>query len=281
MSNLNLKQSVFRNILTINRRHCNVQCIYNSTASSSTTTTNSKDEYIVEEGDEPLQQTTILIDDQAIAQREEQIERSRNKSRLLVQHRNILNGVKPYDEPQSWIHSTVKYNRTMFGRYGLASGVDPKLCFLNKKELQKNTEYERVAFPVSFNKMVKINQQQKEDKKKQTLERENTIAKKLEKLDQWTSDLNAKIAKREADARVVKERKDRLVEEVRRQFGFKVDVKDERFKELLLQKEKEDKKKQKEARKKANDEKMLARLKEKHNIELKPVAKAPEPTPST
>jgi hypothetical protein len=38
-----------------------------------------------------------------------------------------------------------------------------------------------------------------------------------------------------------------MVEEVRRHFGFKLDTRDERFKEMLEQKEKEYKKKQKKA----------------------------------
>lgn len=50
------------------------------------------------------------------------------------------------------------------------------------------------------------------------------------------------------------------MEDVRRHFGFKIDPRDERFKELLEQKEKEERKKAKEARKKARQELVLARL---------------------
>jgi len=49
---------------------------------------------------------------------------------------------------------------------------------------------------------------------------------------------------------------------VRRHFGFKIDPRDERFKELLEQKEKEERKKAKEAKKKARQERITAKLDE-------------------
>lgn len=79
--------------------------------------------------------------------REQQIESSRNKSRLLPQHRNMLNDRVPYAEPQSWIHTTVKYARMQFGRHGLASGIDARLCFGTAAERATRAEWERVAFP--------------------------------------------------------------------------------------------------------------------------------------
>jgi RNase H-fold protein (predicted Holliday junction resolvase) len=57
-------------------------------------------------------------------------------------------------------------------------------------------------------------------------------------------------------------KKDRLVEEVRRHFGFKIDSRDDRFKELLEQKEKEERKKVKEAKKKVKQQQARARLEE-------------------
>lgn len=55
-------------------------------------------------------------------------------------------------------------------------------------------------------------------------------------------------------------RKERLIEEVRRHFGYTVDPKDDRFKELLEKKEKEQKKAMKEARKKAREDSMVKKI---------------------
>lgn len=81
---------------------------------------------------------------------------------------------------------------------------------------------------------------------------------KLKKMNQWTTELNAKIAKKEAALQAAKLHKERLIEEVRKHFGFKISPHDSRFKEMLEQKEKEEKKKKKEAKKKARLAKFLS-----------------------
>lgn len=92
--------------------------------------------------------------------------------------------------------------------------------------------------------------------------REAEIAEKIAKMDQWTAELNARVAKKKAELEAARLRKEQLVEEVRKHFGFKISPTDERFKTLLAQKEKEDKKRKKEARKKAKMEKLTAMIQE-------------------
>jgi len=70
------------------------------------------------------------------------------------------------------------------------------------------------------------------------------------------AELNARIAKKEAEMEAAKLRKERIVEEIRKHFGFKISPHDERFKTMLEQKEKEERKKKKEAKKKAKEEKL-------------------------
>lgn len=137
------------------------------------------------------------------------------------------------------------------------------MCFPTKKEAYEKAEYERVAFPFSLKQMMDANESERKARKAQIEAREAEVARKLEKLDQWTADLNARIVKKEAEARAAKERKDRLVEEVRRHFGFKVDPRDERFQEMLALKEREDRKKVKEAKRKEKEEKMMEKLQKK------------------
>lgn len=265
MANLQLSKLIFRSILATGNRSC-ISCVHKSTASA---------ELDIDET-EDASNLAVVIQDENSEQRELEIELSRNKSRLLPQHRNVLMETKPYSESQSWIHNTLKYNRTMFGRYGLASGVDPRICFESSTEKTKRSEYEKVAYPHTLQQLMSINEKQRKEKSQKIRDREDSILKKLDKLEQWTAEVNNKVAKKEADAKAAKERKDRLVEEVRRQFGFKVDTRDERFKELLAQKEKEDKKKQKEAKRKLKDEKMLAKLQEKHTEEFGSVVPPPK-----
>lgn len=68
----------------------------------------------------------VLIDNSDEAQaKEAEIEKKRNISRLSFAHQNIVNGRRPYEVPKSLAHLTVKYNRKMYGKYGIASGVNP------------------------------------------------------------------------------------------------------------------------------------------------------------
>ncbi|EFN61745.1 hypothetical protein EAG_12114 [Camponotus floridanus] len=74
-------------------------------------------------------------------------------------------------------------------------------------------------------------------------------------MEEWTKQLKAKIAKKEDELQAARKHKQRLVEELRRHFGFKISPHDERFKEMLQKKEKEEKKK-KEVKKQARMEKL-------------------------
>lgn len=90
--------------------------------------------------------------------------------------------------------------------------------------------------------------------------REQDIAKNLSKLDHWMKEIDNRKAKKEEEARVAKERKDRLIEEVRRHFGFALDPRDDRFKEMLAAKEKEQKKAMKEKKRQEKEAKLIAKL---------------------
>ncbi|EZA51716.1 Growth arrest and DNA damage-inducible proteins-interacting protein [Ooceraea biroi] len=167
-----------------------------------------------------------------------QIARKQNKSRLEPQHRNIVMGVRPYKSSKDWFHTTVKYKKRMLGRYGLEGNAEPAgFAWPTPEEIEDAKEYERVAYP-----------------------RENTIIEKLGKMEQWTTELQDKIARKEAALEAARLRKERLVEEVRRHFGFKISPNDNKFKEMLAQKEKEEKKKNKEAKKQAKLERFQRML---------------------
>lgn len=107
-----------------------------------------------------------------------------------------------------------------------------------------------------------LNETEKKFKRDRIRTREVNIAANIKKLEQWKSDLKSKSTKKEEEARVAKERKDRLIEEVRRHFGYTVNPKEERFKELLEKKEKEQRKAFKEARKQQKESKLISKITE-------------------
>ncbi|KAI4492608.1 hypothetical protein M0804_002399 [Polistes exclamans] len=190
-----------------------------------------------------------------------EIEKKRNKSRLNKAHRNILFGQRPYDEAQEWYHNTVKYKKRMLGRYGMKAVEEPAgFAWPTPEEVNDMKEYERVAYPYSIQEeWARI--EEKNIKNAEAIRaREADVSQKMAKLDKWMNDLNARVAKKEADILEAKKRKDRLIEEVRNELGLLVSVHDEKFKAAMAEKEKLEKKKLKEAKKKVKEEKMLARL---------------------
>ncbi|XP_070507736.1 large ribosomal subunit protein mL64 [Chironomus tepperi] len=219
----------------------------------------------VEEEEEESAKIAFEDDDQIDPElRQMKIDRMRDKSRLRAQHRNFLHDQVPYNQAESWIHNTLKYKRMMYGRYGSESQVDPRLCFYTKTELAEKNEYERVAFPKTIQEMIAYNEEEKRKQAERIRTREENIALNLQKLETWKKDLLAKKEKKEGEARIAKERKDRLIEEVRRHFGYTVHPKDERFKEMLEKKEKEQRKQLKEAKKQQKEAKLLTKIAEQN-----------------
>ncbi|XP_017470939.1 PREDICTED: growth arrest and DNA damage-inducible proteins-interacting protein 1 [Rhagoletis zephyria] len=183
---------------------------------------------------------------------------NRNKSRLLCHNRKVLLNVNPYSEPCSWIHLTEKYQRKLFGRYGLVSASGPYICFNIRGKLNFIDDF-IVEEKYSLQQLLRSSQSNL-GSIETTNNREQQIANKLLKLEQWKVEMRNKIAKKEADALAAKVHKKRLIEEVRRHFGFKVDPREERFKEMLEQREREERKKQKEAKRKSKEEKIVEKL---------------------
>lgn len=207
---------------------------------------------------------TFLENEDVSIEKEHNIEKLRNKSRLSPEHHNILFDKKPFSEPISKHHQTVKYNRRMYGIYGNESGVNPGIMWPTKVDIETRKEYEKVAYPFTIEEMISAAKKEIEMKETQIQRRHDEVVKKLAKLDIWKKELQEKIAKTEAEALAAKEKRDRLIEEVRRHFGYKVDPRDEKFKEMLVLKEKEQRKAEKKIRVEERERKAIAKLMEKH-----------------
>jgi len=59
----------------------------------------------------------------------------------------------------------------------------------------------------------------------------------------------------------LKKREKNLLKKLKKHFGYKIDPKDERFKEMLVKREKEEKKKARDEKKKIREEKLIQYLK--------------------
>lgn len=192
---------------------------------------------------------------------EEELEKICDKSRLLSGHRNLVHDRPPYSESKHRFHDTVKYKRRMYGRYGDASNVDPGLAWPTAEDIEDVKEYERIMYPLTIQEMRQNAIDRFENEQRVIHERQQKIDDNMKKLNGWLNDVRVKAAKKLQDAHEAKEKKARLIEEVKKHFGYKIDPKDDRFKEMLAKREKEEKKKVREEKKKLREEKLLNALK--------------------
>jgi len=205
--------------------------------------------------------TDVLVSeelDEAKAVREADIERKRNKSRLYPDHYAIYHNENPYTTPVYAYHDSLRYKRRTYGKFGQSSGVDPSVLWPTKEELADILEYDELAHPLSVHEMLDKVKTKKADERSRRLLREKDVAAKVAKIDQWKKDFHDKVRRKSEEVAAAKERKDRLVEEIRQYFGYKIDPRDDRFKEMLAKKEKEAKKLSKTEKQKARDLKLLA-----------------------
>ncbi|XP_078041274.1 growth arrest and DNA damage-inducible proteins-interacting protein CRIF [Augochlora pura] len=178
------------------------------------------------------------------------IERKRNKSGLHPEHRNILNGLKPYNKPIDWYHSTVKYKRRILGRYGMeALEVPAGLAWPTFEEVEDAKEYERVAYPLTLQERWKKIEEEKKRKEEEIIVRQNMIAAKMAIMDNLITGVKERVARKQAEAEEARLKKERRLEEIRKQLRNTGVVTSERINKMLENYEKEDKKKKKEVKK--------------------------------
>lgn len=193
-------------------------------------------------------------------EKEKIIEAKRNVSRLNPEHRNMVHDKVPFPEPKADYHLRVKYKRKIYGTYGSASGINPGIMWPTKQEIKERKEYEAVAYPLTIQEMVRDEISKREAEEMEIMERQKKIKENMTKLNQWMKDLANRRSKRIEIALAAKAKKDKLIEEVRRHFGYSVDYRDERFQAMLEQKAKEERQAAKLMKKKKYEEQLMQEL---------------------
>lgn len=107
-----------------------LNCQYNTTRLSATSLANGSSRLMgfFSKDKKPEENEELMIIDDEILDPEierQRIDKLRNKSRLLPQHQRFVHGEVPYDTAESWIHTTLKYQRKIYGKYGSKSNLDP------------------------------------------------------------------------------------------------------------------------------------------------------------
>merc|ERR1719461_2758561 len=195
--------------------------------------------------------------------RAEYIESRRNKSRLSASHRQIVKGEMPYVGTMfnyTSEHMSKEHKRGLMSKYGRKqAGVDPGQCWPTKEEIQLAREWEDLYQEKPLKEMIQEARQAVEDAHQAKLEREKEVVKNLEQMDrqvkQWKDRMGAKTRMLDAE----RERREKVLEELRLEFGYVINPEDNYMKGRIAEREKVLIKEEKEKKKQEKKEKGLQR----------------------
>lgn len=181
-------------------------------------------------------------------------------SGLRPWHHRKYHGLPPEQDEDLPHLSSLRVQRRLWALYGQRSGVSPAVAWPVKEEWDDKMEYEALAYPDTLQQMVEKFRAEESAKQAAIDERMQSIEQKMVNLEKWKKEIIDKKNKKEKELRLAQEKRDRMIAEVKEIVGFRVDPRDEKFKELLEEKEKEEKRMLKEAKKKEKHLKTVERL---------------------
>ncbi|GAB6029132.1 hypothetical protein CHUAL_004910 [Chamberlinius hualienensis] len=184
----------------------------------------------------------------------------RNISRMPKHRQQLMDNHLKMPEILYDYQTTVKYQRKLYAKFGKESGIDPSISWPSKEEVQEKIEEDRVFEPPLQESLEKLRQLRSAELK-DFQQRQSKIEAGMANLAKWMAELQKRKDKKEAEVVAAKAKKDRLIEEVRQFFGYRLNPRDPKFQEVLEKKEKEERKAIKEAKKK-----------DKFNLEMAKIA---------
>lgn len=143
--------------------------------------------------------------------------------------------------------------------HGSQSGVDPRTIWPSAQKLKEMKALEKRLYP-SLQQMLDVVNTAAAEEKAERETRDNTIKEKMEKLKGWMDEFKQRRESKLMEAETQRVEKEKMLEEIRAYLGFRVDPKDERFQQIVEEKERERAKLAKAARKKEKIARDLAKL---------------------
>jgi len=189
--------------------------------------------------------------------REEYIESKRNKSRLSASDRQILQGRPPHVGvifEYSDKHRSQKFKRSILGRYGIKSGVNPAIAWPSDKDLDLAREWESLYQPEPLSKTIEDIRLAEEAVIQKRKEREDKIDANLEKLEAQIKAWQNRVSSRNKAADNDRARREKVLAELKTEFGYDVNPEDESMKTRIAEREKALIKEERELKKKLRKE---------------------------
>lgn len=168
--------------------------------------------------------------------------------------------IPTYSDNEAMYLKQSRYFRSVYSKYGKESGIDPGVAWPSKKELLAKIREEQ-DYDLTFRHKIDmlIERKQNEINHVENLEKETDTAltKMPKSIEKYYQSMDKKYAVE--DDRQAK--KDEIMEQAREYYGFKVDLRDRRIKDMV-EKMSEEKKKLDKAKKKEDEKKKLQMMKQ-------------------
>jgi len=191
--------------------------------------------------------------------REEYIESRRNKSRLSASHQQQVQGRHPYEGvlfEYNNVHRTRKFKRAMLGRYGTKTGINPGVSWPTERDIKLAEEWESLYQPDPLHHQIANIRKEQEDLINRQKEREAKIEANLARLDDQIKAWKVKLAARQRLTDGERGRREKVLAELRAEFGYDVNPEDEMMKGRIAEREKVLAKEDRELKKQMRKEKM-------------------------
>ncbi|GAB1604403.1 growth arrest and DNA damage-inducible proteins-interacting protein 1-like [Argonauta hians] len=156
-------------------------------------------------------------------------------------------------------HHKKYFRRRVLAKFGRSSNLDPASMWPSKAEMRELIE-EQEQYEVPVQTMLdKLKAERDEQNEKMQL-REKTIRANMKAMPKLIAEFHKQAEQKEILLKKQEEKKAKLLEEARQYFGYSVDPRDEKFKEMLAEKEAAEKKAAKQQKKAERLAKVTARL---------------------
>lgn len=191
---------------------------------------------------------------------EEEILQKRFKSRLpeRVYQMFVKKEPVPIDHYYNFHMHRLRAN---YARFGKESKLNPGICWPTREEILETIEYDKIFEPPLEARLKKVEEARSaEENRKKEVEEE--VDKNMASLDKWIADYHAKNEKKAAEQLALKQKKEKLIDEICEYLGYEIDPRDPRFQEAVEQREKEQKKARKIKKQQESYEKMITKLKQ-------------------
>jgi len=171
------------------------------------------------------------------------IDELRNVSRLSPNHYKQYHG-QPPDLPYKDLHR----RKMLYAHFGACSGEDPRILWPTRaKLLDQEQEEQEEGCPLS-ERLAKI-QAEKEEAERAKIERRKLISKNMSQMPKWIEEFKKKQQTIETAAKEKAAKKEALLEEARDYFGYNIQANDPKFKQMLEERELQEKTEKKKRKK--------------------------------